>query len=191
MPESYSWAYVTIYLEKGKYDVSYDWTCTGMPHPKAPEEMAFDFMKVMLIPTTSTFKGGSSEIKALNGMNTNLMDPMNVTGNGRFDLTPGRKVAFLANNNGWSKAEMEITVTEEEAGIYNLVVYWNNMQPDGDAIIRSGAIDNISIVPQTCMAPIDFKMTRFMRELNGDFGAFWKAEAEKDEEKDVPQAPQN
>lgn len=168
MPESYSWAYVTIYLEKGKYDVSYDWTCTGMPHPKAPEEMAFDFMKVMLIPTTSTFKGGSSEIKALNGMNTNLMDPMNITGNGRFDLTPGRKVAFLANNNGWSTTEMEITVTEEEAGIYNLVVYWNNMQPDGDPIIRSGAIDNISIVPQTCMAPIDFKMTRFDNE-SADF----------------------
>ncbi len=164
MPESYSWAYITLYLEKGVYNISYTWTCTGMPHPKAPEEMAFDFMKAMLIPSTSTFKGGNSSIQALNGTSSDMRDAMNITGSGRFDLTPGKKVAFMANNNGWTTTQMEVTVTDEDAGIYNLVFYWNNTQPDGDAIIRSGAIDDIKIERQNCMAPLNFVMTGFDNE---------------------------
>lgn len=175
MPQSYSWAYRTIYLEPGVYDLSYTWTCTGFASPKEPD-FPSDYMKVLLIPATATFSAGSNMVMAANGKYEVRFD---AAPSECIDLSPGRKVMFCALNDAWTTTEVEVTVTEDIAGMYNLVCFWlNEDRGEGETTIRSGAIDDISIVPQTCLAPLNFALTQYNNE-SADFK--WTA-LEKDGE---------
>ena len=162
MPQSYSWAYRTIYFDKGVYNISYSWTCTG--YSGKDPDFPTDFMKAILVPSTSTFKAGQ---RTVYGNYQFDVDQSNYgTTNNVIDVSElGRKTSFLANNDGWRVNNVEVTITDDLVGIYNLVFLWHNEEGrDGETVVRSGAIDEIKIERQNCMAPLNFRMTRFDNE---------------------------
>ena len=158
MPQSFSWAYRTINFEKGVYNISYSWTCTGFGGGKEPE----DYIKAVLIPSTSTFVAGQSNVYGVSGQSElNFMGVPSQC----IELSEGTKMTLLSGNDGWSTYTAEVVIEEDMAGIYNLVFFWHNQEGrDGETVVRSGAIDDILIERQNCMAPLNFVMTGFDNE---------------------------
>ncbi len=155
MPQSYSWAYRTINFDKGVYNISYSWTCTGFGGGKEPE----DYIKAVLIPSTSTFKPGDFNVYGVSGQyELNFMGVPSYC----IELSAGEKMTMLSGNDGWSTYTAEVVIEEDIAGIYNLVFFWHNQEGrEGETFIRSGAIDDIRIERQNCTAPLNFVMKGF------------------------------
>ena len=62
----------------------------------------------------------------------------------------------------WETINKVIIVNPEQAGIYNLVVYWKNDASKGAyAHVRSAVIDNIVINKETCIQPRDLRHTAY------------------------------
>ncbi len=157
---SYSWASRAISLEAGVYTISFDWTCFG--------EEANDYMRVGMLPTTSTFAGGSGAVKNLDGTSGILG---NLLSESRIQdwIELSEKVGNAYRLNGvdttlampgqWNKVVKTIVVTPEMAGLYNMVFYWVNNNTIGEyASKRSAVVDNIVIDQASCTCPYDFKL---------------------------------
>lgn len=167
-PYSFSWAYRTVYLEAGVYDVSYTWTCTGNTDGRT----STDFMKVVFVPSTATL---CSDNRGGAGINFDgditYMTPYRMEGyvdlidaSGSYYIEDPRagqiEYPCMQGNSGWTKSQCEVMI--EEAGMYNMAFAWVNY-PEGTTTetIRSGAIDDISIVRQSCSAPYNLEKTSF------------------------------
>lgn len=157
---SYSWASRAVALEAGVYTISFDWTCFG--------EGANDYMRVGFLPTTSTFAGGSSSVKNLDGTSGVLGNALSeIRIQNWIELSDNVDNAYrfngvdttLAMVEQWQKAEKTILVTPEMAGSYNMVFYWVNNDTIGEyASKRSAVVDNISIERASCICPHDFNL---------------------------------
>ena len=167
-PQSFSWAYRTVYLEKGVYDVSYTWTCTGNTDGRT----STDFMKVVFVPSTATLCSDSRRGAGINFDGDIIyMSPYRMEGyvdiidaSGSYYIEDPRagqiEYPCMQGNSGWTKSQCEVMI--EEAGMYNMAFAWVNYQEGTTTeTIRSGAIDDISIVRQSCSAPYNLEKTSF------------------------------
>ena len=169
-PQSFSWAYRTVYFEPGVYDVSYTWTCTGNTDERG--RTSTDFMKVVFVPSTASLCSDSRGGAGVNfGGDIVYMEPYRmedyedvIDASGSYYIEDPRagQIEFpcMQGNNGWTTSACEVMI--EEAGMYHMAFAWVNYQ-EGTTIekIRSGAIDDISIVRQSCSAPYNLEKTSF------------------------------
>ncbi|MBQ3950003.1 MAG: fibronectin type III domain-containing protein, partial [Bacteroidales bacterium] len=126
-------AYRTMNLNAGEWVISYDWKCEG--------ESSFDYLRVALVPYSTTLTAGS-----YTGWSTSAV-PSNA-----IALDGGSKLNL---NNSWT------TVTETfqvpQSGTYNLVFFWRN-----DGIVEhqpAAAVDNIAMAMNTCPQPTNLAYT--------------------------------
>jgi hypothetical protein len=147
---NYSWAYRAINLSEGSYTFSMDWIGEGYP--------SYDFMRVILLPITAKFDGGSAKITYEDGTSVASFTTAALAAPG-IDLTP--YVSSKAQYNGakeWTSTEVSFIVTEQMAQYYNLVVYWKgSAYTQGDEPEPSMVVDNIVIKKITCPTPFDVK----------------------------------
>ena len=137
--ESYSFATRTFNLtEAGEYAYSYDWKCNG--------ESSYDFLRVALVPVSTTITAGSycgfNNGEAPSGSMPTGGIPLD--GQGRLNL-----------NSSWQTRTGTFTITTP--GAYKWVFLWRN---DGSVYNQPpAAIDNISLVRNTCPAPYNLVAT--------------------------------
>ena len=142
------WAYRTMKLNPGLYTFTYDWLCAG----DAPA----DYMRVGLLPVEYTFNSGSNMVMSPDGANEALS--AEAAPSGWISLEGGKTP--LAGQNAWSQSVNELIMTDQMAGTYNLVVYWENNNDGEGTAEPSAAIDNISISYEPCVNPINVKVSR-------------------------------
>lgn len=145
---SKSWALRTINLKSGMYQFSYDWLCSG--------ETDFDFMRVGLMPVTSFVEAGYVDA----GM-----------GEGFISLEKaGKPLADATETAVWHSDTVNLIVTAELAGMYNIVVYWQNNNEVAVSAAPSAAIDNFAIEYTPCVEPLDIKVDKISYD---GFNAAW------------------
>lgn len=149
---SISWAYRTIELLPGDYEISYDWTCHGLDDR--------DYVRVGLLPYSSKFDAGNTAVAALDGSSGYMVARTDNIPKGWIDLSA--EIDGIRKLNGsditkelkdqWTTTEISFMITPENAGIYNLVFFWFNRGEQGNeyADVRSAVIDNISIERGSC-----------------------------------------
>ncbi|MBR6130759.1 MAG: fibronectin type III domain-containing protein, partial [Bacteroidales bacterium] len=126
-------AYRTMNLNAGEWVISYDWKCEG--------ESSFDYLRVALVPYSTTLTAGS-----YTGWSSSAV-PSNA-----IALDGGSKLNL---NSSWT------TVTETfqvpQSGTYNLVFFWRN---DGSVEHQpAAAVDNIAMAMNTCPQPTNLAYT--------------------------------
>lgn len=156
---SYSWAYRAIDLKEGSYTLTFDWIGKGSAS-SLTNTSTTDLMRVVLLPITSTFAGGSGNIAHADGTTTSSFTSSALTRSDCIDLTP--KVGSYYKYNGateWTANEISFIVTEDMERYYNLVIYWKtgNNGKVSTAPEPSMVVDNISIKKITCPTPFDVK----------------------------------
>ena len=156
---SYSWAYRAIDLKEGSYTLTFDWIGKGSAS-SLTNTSTTDLMRVVLLPITSTFAGGSGNIAHADGTTTSSFTSSALTRSDCIDLTP--KVGSYYKYNGateWTANEISFIVTEDMERYYNLVIYWKtgNNGKASTAPEPSMVVDNISIKKITCPTPFDIK----------------------------------
>lgn len=149
---SISWAYRTIELVPGDYNISFDWTCHGLDDR--------DYMRVGLIPYSSKFDAGNTAVSALDGSNGYMVARTTSFPKGWIELSANIDGVHKLNgsditkdlNEQWTTTETSFNITPETAGIYNLVFFWFNRGESGNeyASTRSAVIDNLSIERGSC-----------------------------------------
>ena len=126
---SYSFATRTFYLPAGGYVISYDWKANG--------ESSFDFLRVALVPASTTIVPGE-----YNGFN-NAEAPSGTLPTGGIALDGGGRMNLQTS---WQTETNEITLPT--TGTYKLVFMWRN---DGSVYNNPpAAIDNVSVIANTC-----------------------------------------
>ena len=156
---SYSWAYRAIDLKEGSYTLTFDWIGKGSAS-SLTNTSTTDLMRVVLLPITSTFAGGSGTITHADGTTTSSFASSALTRSDCIDLTP--KVGNYYKYNGateWTANEMSFIVTEDMERYYNLVIYWKtgNNGKVSTTPEPSMVVDNICIKRITCPTPFDIK----------------------------------
>lgn len=154
---SKAWAYRTVQLAPGFYTFTFDWAGNG--------ETGKDFMRVGLLPVESTFKSGSGNVMSASGVEQ-VLDAAN-SPEDWISLDGG---AALGNSAAWTSAATQFTVTEEMAGKYNMVAYWENNNANGEQ--PSAAIDNIEVAYEPCVAPLNLAarhLTHNAADLSWEF----------------------
>ncbi len=156
--ESYSWAYRSIYLEKGVYTISYKWNVAGYAESAYP----FDYVDAFLMPVNYMFNAGSNEIILGDGSSSSIYADCISLPNGVINITnenslSGMCVNGLFSASDWKSTTKDIIVTEE-AGIYNILFYWtNSSNKEG----FSAVIDDILIEENFCVAPYDLRLVGY------------------------------
>ena len=169
-----AWAYRYVYLDEGSYTVSFDWSCPGDVKTTTSQILYYDHIRAGLMPATATFSTTSGGVVVngdgvttssfLQNMSSQYATPTgwielsNKTNYGLYDyyalIGTDTKLSLAEQ---WQRKSVDIVITKEKAGYYQLVFFWYD---DGDAAkyARSGAIDNLSIVSHSCDAPYNVKM---------------------------------
>lgn len=155
---SHSWAYRSIYLEKGVYTISYKWKVVGHAESSYP----FDYVNALLLPATYTFNAGSEELILADGSKVNIYADCGVLPEEVINITnetnlTGMCVNGLFGAGGWMSTTKDVIVAAEE-GLYNILFYWSNMS-DNEGF--SAVIDDILIEENFCVAPYDLRLVRF------------------------------
>ena len=188
---SYSWAYRTIYLEPGVYTISYDWTCYGevstTMSTSSGSKSIKDFARVGLLPAASTMAAdGKNKIANYDGTSTNLtysttpLGWVDLSEHVVFNSPSGTSNYYVLHaidstkslDEQWKTITETIIVTEELAGVYNLLFYWYNDNAtstgtststtySGYYTKRGAIIDNISIIKYDCNKPIDLNLDAY------------------------------
>ncbi|MCQ2331696.1 MAG: choice-of-anchor J domain-containing protein [Paludibacteraceae bacterium] len=138
---STAYAYRTIHLDAGYYDVTADWRAYGV---FSTDMHAYDFGRLFLIPTSVEI----TDNLPLSGLTWNAL--------------PGNAISLdnnqaLINQGAWETTTSIINITK--TGDYNLVAYWYNQD---DAYAGAGvgnppvAFDNISVTECLC-SPIKLR----------------------------------
>ena len=128
---SYSFAYATFQFVAGEYAYSYNWKAYG--------ESSYDFIRAAVVPNTTEFTAGS-----YNGFNNTSSVPTGgiaIDGANRLNL-----------QNSWQTQSGTFTIPAD--GLYKVVFMWRNDGSGGSQ--PPAAIDNISIIRNTCPAPTNF-----------------------------------
>lgn len=161
-PESYSWAYVPVVLKEGVYTLEFDWTCFG--------EMMSDYMRIGLLPVTSTFGTSNEVVTDKEGTIKYLTHLANGGPTGWLEAYPIAKAEKPIFNGvdttktpeeQWVHNSKRFVITKELANCYNLVFYWKNDRGQGKVrhTSPSAVIDNVSIEKSTCNMPVDMEAT--------------------------------
>ena len=116
-------------FEEGWYRFQYDWLAYG--------ESNYDYLRVALVPASVTLSAGTS---APSGFSYNSLP------SGWIALDGGQQ---LSMNAWWQTTFSEINVP---AGDYMMVFAWRNDNSMGSQ--PPAAIDNVSIRPVSCLAPV-------------------------------------
>ena len=155
---SRTWAYRSIELLPGNYVISFDWTCVGLD--------SRDYIRAGLLPYTSTFKGGSHLVTALDGSD-GAMTSGATPPTGWIELSEKVGTSYRLNGSDttktlseqWTTTTTSFAVTPDKAGVYNLVFFWFNRGEEGNdyAEIRSAVVDNISIQREGCSFVYDVR----------------------------------
>ena len=118
--ESASFATMLINLDEDTtYVISYDWRCLG---DSAEEDGALDYMRVGIVPATTTVTDGSSSLPA-----------------SWIALDGGEA---LVNQAEWQHQNLEVELVH---GQYKIIIAWFNDNDDEYGEDPAGAIDNFSI----------------------------------------------
>ena len=145
-----SWAYRAIDLTEGSYTFTMDWIGEGTA--------GYDFMRVVLLPMTTTFSEAVVTFEDGTKVNGGTFTTQVLPAPG-IDLTP--YISSKAQYNGateWTSTEVSFIVTEDMAKYYNLAVYWRGSNYTSTATkTPSMVVDNISIKKITCPTPFDVK----------------------------------
>lgn len=166
---SNSWVYRGVNLEKGTYTISFDWTCVGERKQSATGMEYNDYLRVVLLPSTSVFGAGSNLVTGIDGsavrFNTakttklptgsiNLTDEVE---DNVYVFNGVSKTKPLAEQ--WMSKTITFVVDEDMTGAYNMVFLWYNNSSAGDyANVRSAVVDNINIVKESCDLPYNLRV---------------------------------
>lgn len=137
---SNSYAYRKIHFNRGLYNISFDWINPGLSN-----YISFTYMRVFLIPSTTTFNGGQRyQGLTASGLPSNAI-PVDFSG---AQLINGFNFARFSN------PTVQIPVTDD----YYLVFFFFNdgqfVYYDPNIYFANGpAIDNINITAVTCQRP--------------------------------------
>ncbi|MBQ2508697.1 MAG: fibronectin type III domain-containing protein [Bacteroidales bacterium] len=130
---SYSYAYVTFNLtEAGTYNYSFDWKANG--------EGNWDFMRVALVPTSTTLTASTSGSSFGSGSYNASAIPT-----GAIVMDGGK----LNLSSSW--ATKSGTVAVPSAGQYRLVFYWRNDNSGGST--PPANVDNVVFYLPNCRTP--------------------------------------
>ena len=128
---SYSYAYRVFNLtEAGEYAYSFDWKANG--------ESNYDYLRVWLAPATATVNAG-----ALPNGGTSNSGYVSTSPSGWISLDGGSKLNL---ETGWQTRSATFQLSS--AGTYQMIFMWCNDYTTGSQ--PPAAIDNISLVRQTC-----------------------------------------
>ncbi|MBR6440833.1 MAG: fibronectin type III domain-containing protein, partial [Bacteroidales bacterium] len=131
---SYVFAYAVFSFEAGEYAYSFDWLANG--------ESSFDFIRAAVVPNTVEFTAGG-----YCGFNNSSAVPAGgqaIDGAARLNLV-----------STWQTKTGTFDIATD--GLYKMVFMWRN---DGSGGTQPpAAIDNISIIRNTCPAPTLFTVT--------------------------------
>ena len=133
---SVTYAYATFYLEPGMYEYTYDWLCNGYGSGTPPAIYGYDYLRVLMVPATTTLTPGSS------------LGYYSIP-TGAYSMDGGNRAA-LYGQSSWQTRTGAFEVTE--AGTYKMVLMWAN----GTYYAYNGmpaAVDNIVINQTTCYLP--------------------------------------
>lgn len=142
----------SVYLEEGKYDISYKWKANGQS-PTA------DFMRAFLAPGDYLVLENDN-----NGITANTNTPA-----GWIDVAPGAGGLMLLESN-WKIAKRTIDITE--SGEYQLLFHWRNNTVTQNQ--PPAAVDSISIKKNVtdCSIPVNLTVVeRGETSVTIDFSA--------------------
>ena len=145
-----AWAIRPFKLEKGVYDISYDWQCYG--------QTTNDFVRVCLIPSINTFSSSTENTQGKIIGETSTTMSYVATHDGMIDLSLSPEKKYLSGSEGVVNKDTSVVIRSEDAGTYWLAIYWRTNTSGGDRPNPSAMIDNISIEKQSCPAPVDFSV---------------------------------
>lgn len=148
MSESYnsgiaskSWVYRTLDLKPGLYTFSFRTNISTFDSD--------NYLRIGLLPVTSGFESGSDMVRESDGSLSAIA----------FDADPELWIgldAELRVSEVFVDVTKELVITNSLAGMYNLVLYWQNSN-EGNGLKPSAAIDNLVIDYQACVAPYDLR----------------------------------
>ncbi len=149
--KSYSFAYRPIELKTGEYHFEFDWIGKGRPY--------YEFMRVGLLPVEATFGSDEGSI-FLNGEEIgdiasiySEIDPQYYISLEGVD-DKGETILEMNGAEEWTHQYISHIVTEDKAGVYNLVVFWyNSTDYSNDKVAPSMVIDNLKIDYIACASP--------------------------------------
>lgn len=149
---SYSsvWALRPFKLEKGVYEISYDWQCYG--------QTTLDFMRIGLVPAACTFESSSTSTQGKVIGETSTTMSSSAMPDDWIDLGQSSTKKYLSGSEILVHKDTVVTITPELAKTYWLAVYWRTNNSTGEKPNPSAMIDNISIVKQSCPAPVGFSV---------------------------------
>lgn len=140
---SRSWAYRTMYLKSGVYNISYNWSCMG--------EGGADYIKAGLFPAEAMFKANDDKVYFSDGQTLSV--------NSMISLMGEKKYLNNVAGGEWAEETVVYPVYIKDEGYYSLVFYWQNDKENGAQPTPSAVIDDITIAVEPCTVPIDLKVT--------------------------------
>ena len=158
---SHSWAYRSVYLDRGVYTISYKWNVVGHAESSYP----FDYVNAFLLPVNYMFNAGSADIILSDGLIESIYADCGILSERIVNITNENNVSGMCVNglfgaDDWKTTTKEIIVAE--AGIYNMLYYWTNTSNNEGF---SAVIDDILIEENPCVAPYDLRLVGYDREL--------------------------
>jgi hypothetical protein len=178
--------YRYVSLEKGSYNISFDWIFPAKPEVTTSQYLArTGLFRVLLIPSSTTFGGSVTEFITTSGEKVSLswIDPeIARLPEDWFDLSKrtelGAKVygAFhstditLPLEEQWQHQSVDVTIPEELEGSYMLLFYYYDYEVNpiiDEENPRILAVDDLTILKSECGAVSDVKVTnRKTREVS-------------------------
>ncbi len=145
-----AWAVRPFKFEKGVYEVSYDWECYG--------QTTNDFIRIGFVPAAYTFTSSSTSAQGKVEGETSTTMSYSATPTGWIDLGQSSSKKYLSGSESLIHKDTTVIITPELAKTYWLAVYWRTNNSTGEKPNPSAMIDNISIVKQSCPAPVGFSV---------------------------------
>lgn len=131
---SASYAFRSINLTEGEYEMSFDWQGYG--------ELNSDYMRAWLCPADALFKADTLPNGNASYLSSSYWQQSPA---GWIDIAGGKKNL----KNSWQHSVETFTV--DSTGLYNIVFMWVNDATSG--INPAAAVDNITLRPVSCPAP--------------------------------------
>ena len=156
---SCAWIYRTFDLTAGEYAITFDWQCVG--------EREYDFIRAGFLETSIQLQNGNPMIM-MDASRACIMGSDNSGTPVQWISLEGIDDDFdpiyeLSQESNWVHDSVRLMITEEMAGLYNLVFMWKNDNSTGSRPEPSAVIDNLKIT-RTCTRPVNLNIV----ESNAD-----------------------
>ena len=136
-----AYAYRSISLKAGIYDFSASYKVGG--------ESGADMLSIFILPSTVQF--GDGALLMPDGIR---MNPADLAGTEGTILLQGKSGVAACTN-----ATANMVVSEEQEGVYNIVVMWENNGNNQGTVSPSAVVDDLSATYAPCAYPLDVQVS--------------------------------